>query len=144
MLFATAKSYLTSSRPRLRGIFTYYLLPFKKSVHAELVKSEEWKSKKSAHLRVRIFLAGAQRLELWTCSFGDCRSTNWTTPLLFLTYALYHTIFKNAIPFLIFVVFLSVFCFFLNRYYWYVYTEKIFYLMLLYLFKISPKYAWNP
>jgi len=22
------------------------------------------------------FLAGAQRLELWTCSFGDCRSTN--------------------------------------------------------------------
>ena len=23
-----------------------------------------------------VFLAGAQRLELWTCSFGDCRSTN--------------------------------------------------------------------
>ena len=28
-----------------------------------------------------LFLAGAQGLEPWTCSFGDCRSTNWTTPL---------------------------------------------------------------
>ena len=58
-----AKSYLTFSRPRLRGIFTYYLLLSKNSVRAKLVKSE--KVKNSAHSRVRNFLARVDKKDAY-------------------------------------------------------------------------------
>ena len=104
-----------SPRRKATLLLHYSLLPItfpKKSAHSDLVKSEEWKSKKSAHSRARIFWQGQEDSEPNFASRRLARSVfarrlntavlqakPQTTPRLAALCACSHAIFHSSDPY---------------------------------------------